>query len=200
MAQMHRSYMILIGLVVLSLAVISCRPGQLPGSKPPPTPTSTLTPTSTFTPTSSATPTRTAMPTATATLTPTAMPDLTAMLCAFLKDEYPIFAVCSWGLGFFEETKCKNAVNTITTRRARLTELGSPALKADVEAMARYSIAFALAEHFWRANCEPNCGNLVNCATYQQALDESRTSIEQGSHELWPDLMAKYRCDDEVTG
>lgn len=67
---MHRYYVILISLVVVSLALTSCGPGQLLGPTLTPVPTATAT--STVTPTPTATP----MPTYTPTLMPTPVPDL----------------------------------------------------------------------------------------------------------------------------
>lgn len=86
--QMHRYYAILIGLIVTSLPLTSCGPGQLLGPKLTmtlaPTATNTVTPTLTHTPTSTATltatptSTPTATSTSTATFTPTATPTATA--------------------------------------------------------------------------------------------------------------------------
>ncbi len=67
---MPRRYLVFVSLVIVSLFMTSCGPGQLLGPKPTVTPTPT--PTSTVTPTPLPTPT----PTHTPTLTPTPAPDL----------------------------------------------------------------------------------------------------------------------------
>ncbi len=66
---MYRKHVVFIGLIVVSLVLSSCGPGQLLGPKPTPTPTSTPTPVPTNTPTPTDTPTVT--PTSTPTMTPT---------------------------------------------------------------------------------------------------------------------------------
>ncbi len=72
---MYSKSKMLIVMIVFSLALTSCGPGQLLGPKP--TATLTVTPTHTPTDTPSATPTATPTATATTTLTPTNTPDWT---------------------------------------------------------------------------------------------------------------------------
>lgn len=75
---MNRSYAVVIALLVVSLALTSCKSGQLLGLKPTATPTATATSTVTPMPTATNTPTATPTPTATAKSTPTATPMPTA--------------------------------------------------------------------------------------------------------------------------
>ncbi len=75
---MCRNSTVLMVLLMLSMILSSCGPGQLLGPKPTATPTATATSTVTPTSTATQTPTATSTPTATPTSTPTATPTPTA--------------------------------------------------------------------------------------------------------------------------
>lgn len=203
---MYRSYAVLIGLIVVSLALTSCGPGQLLGPKPTVTPTptvtSTVTPTPTPTSTSTATPTststKTVTPTRTLTPTPrpthTPTPDLTATagvdFCEFLYGAAARIMTCGLPGG---QDFCKDTISEISPASARLIQIYPAEMQQDIKDSTQAILAYgktALAEY---SACNPLPATTTGVYACATRMAQSSVKIRAMS-ELVDTLGSKYHC------
>lgn len=176
---MQRRYVVFVSLVIVSLVLTSCGPGQLLGPKPTATPTATATSTATPTPTATNTPTATPTPTATFTSSPTATPTQTATPTitptptptftptATLDPASATFCALMADAKTNMEQQCANTpVDTSwevckaiwVKYTAELTNFqnSSPrGMRNDIQSFSEYLASWGQAESAWRLMCSP---------------------------------------------
>lgn len=199
---MYRSYAVLIGLIVVSLTLTSCGPGQLLGPKPTPTPTSTATPaptaTSTSTATPTATPTATSTPTVTPTVTPTATPAFDPAAVATLCDHWwqTVVGITQSCLAHDASSlaSCKKFTEDYQTTSLELPNTASEEMHTDIEEYEGALVTWVQTKLQYLAQCVPSPKSADAISLCMQLLI-IEGGVEDAYIELSEALSEKYCAD-----
>lgn len=197
---------LVVSLVIVSLVLTSCGPGELLGPRPTitptPTATNTVTPTSTSTSTSTLTPTSTSTKTVTPTrtLTPTPRPTLTPTLdltatagvdfCEFLYGAAARIMTCGLPGG---QDFCNDTISEIGPASAHLLQILSADMQQDIKDSTQAILAYgktALAEY---SACNPLPATTTGVYACATRMAQSSVKIRAMS-ELVDTLGSKYHC------